>query len=81
VGQSPAAAISESVKFKIQIKSKTVRLKLGSGTTPLTITKFARECALRTTVQYGESLGLLGPAARSAGNDRMYSVKDLARLR
>jgi DNA-binding transcriptional MerR regulator len=49
---------------------------------PLTITKLARECGLsRTTVLYYESLGLLRPAARSAGNYRIYSERDLARLR
>jgi DNA-binding transcriptional MerR regulator len=48
----------------------------------LTITKLARECGLsRTTVLYYESLGLLRPARRSAGNYRMYSDADLARLR
>jgi DNA-binding transcriptional MerR regulator len=49
---------------------------------PLTITKLARECGLsRTTVLYYESLGLLRPARQSAGNYRMYSDADLARLR
>src|SRR5215831_4470334 len=49
---------------------------------PLTITKLARSCGLsRTTVLYYESLGLLRPARRTAGNYRMYSDADLARLR
>ena len=49
---------------------------------PLTITKLARECGLsRTTVLYYESLGLLRPARRSAGNYRLYYDADLARLR
>jgi DNA-binding transcriptional MerR regulator len=49
---------------------------------PLTITKLARACGLsRTTLLYYESLGLLRPARRSAGNYRMYSEADLARLR
>ncbi len=57
-------------------------LRLESGTMPLTITKLARACGLsRTTVLYYESLGLLRPARRSAGNYRMYSDVDLARLR
>lgn len=49
---------------------------------PLTITKLARACGLsRTTVLYYESLGLLRAVRRSAGNYRMYSDADLARLR
>jgi len=49
---------------------------------PLTITKLARACGLsRTTVLYYESLGLLRAPRRSAGNYRMYSDGDLARLR
>jgi DNA-binding transcriptional MerR regulator len=49
---------------------------------PLTITKLARECGLsRTTVLYYESLGLLRPPSRSTGNYRLYSDRDLARLR
>ena len=49
---------------------------------PLTITKLARACGLsRTTVLYYESVGLLRPARRSAGNYRMYSDIDLVRLR
>jgi len=48
----------------------------------LTITKLARECGLsRTTVLYYESVGLLRRARRSAGNYRIYSDGDLARLR
>jgi DNA-binding transcriptional MerR regulator len=49
---------------------------------PLTITKLAQACGLsRTTVLYYESVGLLRPARRSAGNYRMYSDIDLVRLR
>src|SRR5579871_124005 len=49
---------------------------------PLTISKLARACGLsRTTVLYYESVGLLPPSRRSAGNYRMYSDRDLARLR
>ena len=48
----------------------------------LTITKLARACGLsRTAVLYYESQGLLRPARRSAGNYRLYSDADLARLR
>jgi len=48
----------------------------------LTITKLARACGLsRTAVLYYESKGLLGRTKRSAGNYRVYSEKDLARLR
>jgi len=49
---------------------------------PLTITKLARACGLsRTAVLYYESLGLVRPPRRSAGNYRIYSEADLARLR
>jgi len=49
---------------------------------PLTITKLARACGLsRSAVLYYESLGLLRPARRSAGNYRLYLEGDLARLR
>ena len=49
---------------------------------PLTITKLARACGLsRSTVLYYESLGLVKAARRSAGNYRVYSDADLARLR
>jgi len=62
--------------------STTDGLRLKSGTMPLTITKLARACGLsRTTVLYYESLGLLRPPRRSAGNYRIYSDRDLARLR
>ncbi len=49
---------------------------------PFTVTKLARACSLsRTTVLYYEKIGLLGPARRSEGNYRLYSVSDLERLR
>ena len=49
---------------------------------PLTITKLARACGLsRSTGLYYESLGLVRPARRSAGNYRLYQDGDLARLR
>ena len=49
---------------------------------PLTVTRLARACGLsRTTVLYYESIGLLKPARRSAGNYRLYGEKDLERLR
>jgi len=49
---------------------------------PLTVTRLARACGLsRTTVLYYESIGLLKPGLRSAGNYRLYSEKDLERLR
>jgi DNA-binding transcriptional MerR regulator len=49
---------------------------------PLTITKLARACGLsRSSVLYYESMGLLKPARRSAGNYRLYAEADLARLR
>jgi len=48
----------------------------------LTVSKLATSCGLsRTTVLYYESIGLLKPAARTAGNYRKYSDKDLERLR
>jgi DNA-binding transcriptional MerR regulator len=48
----------------------------------ITVTKLARACGLsRSTVLYYESIGLLRPAGRSAGNYRRYGEKDLARLR
>lgn len=47
-----------------------------------TVSKLARACGLsRTTILYYESIGLLKPAARSAGNYRRYGERDLARLR
>jgi MerR family transcriptional regulator, thiopeptide resistance regulator len=49
---------------------------------PLTVTTLARACGLsRSTVLYYEGLGLLKPARRSTGNYRLYSDKDLQRLR
>lgn len=48
----------------------------------MTVTQLARACGLsRATVLYYESRGLLAPARRSGGNYRIYSEKDLARLR
>jgi DNA-binding transcriptional MerR regulator len=48
----------------------------------LTVTKLARSCGLaRSSVLYYESIGLLGRPRRTAGNYRVYSEKDLARLR
>jgi DNA-binding transcriptional MerR regulator len=49
---------------------------------PLTVTILARACGLsRGTVLYYESLGLLNPVRRSAGNYRLYGDRDLERLR
>jgi DNA-binding transcriptional MerR regulator len=46
-----------------------------------TVSKLARACGLsRTALLYYESIGLLKPASRSAGNYRTYGEKDLARL-
>jgi DNA-binding transcriptional MerR regulator len=48
----------------------------------LTVSNLARACGLsRTTVLYYESLGLLRPARRTAGNYRSYGEKELERLR
>ena len=48
----------------------------------LTVTRLAKSCNLaRSTVLYYESIGLLRPPRRSDGNYRVYSVKDLDRLR
>jgi DNA-binding transcriptional MerR regulator len=48
----------------------------------LTVTSLARSCNLaRSTVLYYESIGLLARPRRSAGNYRVYSEKDLERLR
>jgi DNA-binding transcriptional MerR regulator len=48
----------------------------------MTVTRLARACGLsRSTVLYYESVGLLRPPRRSAGNYRVYSEKDLERLR
>ena len=49
---------------------------------PLTVTKLARACHLaRSTVLYYESIGLLPRPRRTPGNYRVYTEKDLARLR
>jgi DNA-binding transcriptional MerR regulator len=49
---------------------------------PLTVTRLARACGLsRGTVLYYESMGLLKPVRRSAGNYRLYGERDLERLR
>jgi DNA-binding transcriptional MerR regulator len=48
----------------------------------LTVSKLARLCGLsRTTVLYYESIGLLTPVRRGAGQYRAYSEADLLRLR
>ena len=48
----------------------------------LTVSRLARHCGLsRSTVLYYESIGLLKPARRSAGNYRVYTDRDAARLR
>ena len=49
---------------------------------PLTVTKLARACHLaRSTVLYYESIGLLARPRRTAGNYRVYTEKDVGRLR
>ena len=46
-----------------------------------TVTELARRCSLsRGTLLYYESIGLLKPPARTAGNYRAYGEKDLQRL-
>src|SRR5580704_943656 len=48
----------------------------------LTVTRLGRACGLaRGTILYYESIGLLTRPRRSAGNYRLYSEKDLERLR
>jgi len=48
----------------------------------LTVTRLARACGLsRTTVLYYESLGLVKPLRRSAGNYRLYGDSEVERLR
>jgi MerR family transcriptional regulator, thiopeptide resistance regulator len=48
----------------------------------MTVTKLARDCGLsRSTILYYESIGLLKPAPRTAGNYRAYAARDAARLR
>jgi DNA-binding transcriptional MerR regulator len=47
-----------------------------------TVSGLARRCGLsRTTILYYESLGLLKPSSRSAGNYRQYGERELERLR
>jgi MerR family transcriptional regulator, thiopeptide resistance regulator len=47
-----------------------------------TVSGLARRCGLsRTTLLYYESLGLLKPSSRSAGNYRQYGERELGRLR
>jgi DNA-binding transcriptional MerR regulator len=49
---------------------------------PLNVTGLARACGLsRTAVLYYESLGLIQPARRTAGNYRVYGEKELERLK
>jgi DNA-binding transcriptional MerR regulator len=49
---------------------------------PLTVTNLARACKLsRSTLLYYESISLLPRPRRSAGNYRVYTSKDLDRLR
>src|SRR5581483_3911414 len=58
------------------------RVETEIRTMPLTVTHLARACGLsRSTVLYYESLGLLQPARRSAGNYRLYGEGELERLR
>jgi len=46
------------------------------------VSGLAHRCSLsRTTVLYYESLGLLKPSSRSAGNYRQYGERELERLR
>jgi DNA-binding transcriptional MerR regulator len=48
----------------------------------VTVTKLARACHLaRSTVLYYESIGLLARPRRTAGNYRVYTEKDVGRLR
>src|SRR5215475_8766606 len=48
----------------------------------MTVTRLARSCNLsRSTVLYYESIGLLKRPARTSGNYRSYSERDLDRLR
>jgi len=48
----------------------------------MTVTRLARSCKLsRSTVLYYESIGLLKRPARTSGNYRSYSERDLERLR
>jgi DNA-binding transcriptional MerR regulator len=48
----------------------------------MTVTRLARSCNLsRSTVLYYESIGLLKRPARTSGNYRRYSPRDLERLR
>src|SRR5437763_11083327 len=48
----------------------------------MTVSELARGCGIsRSTILYYESIGLMGPAARSASNYRRYSDRDAERLR
>jgi DNA-binding transcriptional MerR regulator len=48
----------------------------------LTVTRLGRSCDLsRSTVLYYESIGLLTRPRRSAGNYRVYTARDMDRLR
>ena len=48
----------------------------------MTVTQLARACGLsRSTLLYYESLGLIKPSGRSAGNYRVYNDRALLRLR
>ena len=48
----------------------------------LTVTRLAKSCNLsRSTVLYYESIGLLTRPRRSEGNYRVYTPKDVERLR
>jgi MerR family transcriptional regulator, thiopeptide resistance regulator len=48
----------------------------------MTVSRLARRCGLsRSTVLYYESIGLLRASARSPGNYREYTDKDVERLR
>ncbi len=49
---------------------------------PMTVTRLARACGLsRTAVLYYESLGLLRPARRTAGNYRVYGDREVEQLK
>ncbi len=47
----------------------------------ITIGKVARETACKVqTIRYYEQIGLLRPADRAEGNQRVYTIKDVERL-
>jgi MerR family transcriptional regulator, thiopeptide resistance regulator len=49
---------------------------------PMTVTQLAQACGLsRTAVLYYESMGLLKPPRRTAGNYRAYGERELERLK